>query len=32
MMEVFAAYGAHCDHEMGRVVDAVKQLQTPTTP
>jgi arylsulfatase len=26
MMEVFAAYGAHCDHEMGRIVDAVKQL------
>lgn len=26
MMEVFAGYGAHCDHEMGRVVDACKQL------
>ena len=26
MMEVFAGYGAHCDHEMGRVIDAVKQL------
>src|SRR5262245_3480971 len=26
MMEVFAAYGAHCDNEMGRVVDAVKAL------
>jgi arylsulfatase len=26
MMEVFAAYGAHCDHHMGRVVDAVKQM------
>src|SRR5262249_35048214 len=26
MMEVFAAYGAHCDHHMGRVIDAVKQL------
>ncbi|HET6266230.1 MAG TPA: arylsulfatase [Acidobacteriota bacterium] len=26
MMEVFAAYGAACDYEMGRVVDAVKQL------
>jgi arylsulfatase A-like enzyme len=26
MMEVFAGYAAHCDHEMGRVVDAVKQL------
>jgi len=26
MMEVFAAYGAHVDHHMGRVVDAVKQL------
>src|SRR5262245_19027472 len=26
MIEVFAAYGAHCDYEMGRVVDAVKQL------
>ncbi|HTF20533.1 MAG TPA: sulfatase-like hydrolase/transferase [Chryseolinea sp.] len=26
MMEVFAAYGAHCDHEMGRIIEAVKQL------
>ena len=26
MMEVFAAYAAHCDYDMGRVVDAVKQL------
>jgi arylsulfatase A-like enzyme len=26
MMEVFAGYGAHVDHHMGRVVDAVKQL------
>ena len=26
MMEVFAAYGANCDHEMGRIIDAVKQL------
>jgi arylsulfatase A-like enzyme len=26
MMEVFAGYAAHCDHEMGRVVDAVKKL------
>lgn len=26
MMEVFCAYGAHVDHHMGRVVDAVKQL------
>lgn len=26
MMEVFAAYGAHCDHEMGRVIDACRQL------
>jgi arylsulfatase len=26
MMEVFAAYGAHCDYNMGRIVDAVKQL------
>src|SRR5215510_4110697 len=26
MMEVFAAYGAQVDFEMGRVVDAVKQL------
>jgi arylsulfatase len=26
MMEVFAAYGAHCDHEIGRVVEACKQL------
>lgn len=26
MMEVFAAYGSYCDGEMGRIVDAVKQL------
>lgn len=26
MMEVFAAYGAKCDYEMGRVVDAVKAM------
>ncbi len=26
MMEVFAGYGAHCDHELGRIVDACKQL------
>ncbi|MCF7750725.1 arylsulfatase [Bacillus subtilis subsp. subtilis] len=26
MMEVFAAYGAHCDHEMGRVVEACRSL------
>ena len=26
MMEVFAAYGAHCDDQMGRIVDAVKKL------
>src|SRR4051794_17050777 len=26
MMEVFAAYGAHCDYHMGRIVEAVKQL------
>lgn len=26
MMEVFAAFGAHVDHHMGRVVEAVKQL------
>jgi arylsulfatase A-like enzyme len=26
MMEVYAAYGAHVDHHMGRVVDAVKRL------
>ncbi len=26
MMEVFAGFAAHCDHEMGRIVDAVKQL------
>ncbi|BBO35218.1 sulfatase-like hydrolase/transferase [Lacipirellula parvula] len=26
MMEVFCAYGAHVDHRMGRVIDAVKQL------
>jgi arylsulfatase len=22
MMEVFAAYGAECDYEMGRIIDA----------
>jgi arylsulfatase len=26
MMEVFAGYAAHCDYELGRVVDACKQL------
>jgi arylsulfatase A-like enzyme len=26
MMEVFAAYGAECDYEMGRIIDTVKQL------
>jgi arylsulfatase A-like enzyme len=26
MMEVFAGYGAHCDYEMGRVVEAAKAL------
>ncbi len=26
MMEVFAGFGAHVDHEMGRVVQAVKEL------
>jgi arylsulfatase len=26
MIEVFAAYGAHVDHHMGRVVDAITQL------
>jgi len=26
MMEVFAAYGANADYNMGRIVDAVKQL------
>jgi arylsulfatase A-like enzyme len=26
MMEVFAAYGAECDYEMGRIIDAVQQL------
>ncbi|WP_422506175.1 arylsulfatase [Stenotrophomonas sp. GZD-301] len=26
MMEVFAAYGAHCDHEMGRIVAACRAL------
>jgi arylsulfatase len=26
MMEVFAAYGAHCDYHMGRIVDAVNEL------
>ncbi len=26
MMEVYAAFGAHVDHHMGRVIDAVKKL------
>jgi arylsulfatase len=26
MMEVFAGYAEHCDHEMGRVIDAVKSM------
>src|SRR5256884_3538407 len=26
MMEVFAAYGAHCDYHMGRIIDAVKAM------
>ena len=26
MMEVFAGFGAHCDYEIGRVVDAVKAI------
>ena len=26
MMEVFDGYAAHCDHEMGRIIDAVKQM------
>ena len=26
MMEVFAGYGAHVDHHMGRIVEAVKQM------
>ncbi len=26
MMEVFAAYSAHCDYHMGRIIDAVKKL------
>jgi arylsulfatase A-like enzyme len=26
MMEVFAAYGAECDYEMGKIIDAVKRL------
>jgi len=26
MMEVFAGFGAHVDHEMGRIIDAVKQM------
>jgi arylsulfatase len=26
MMEVFAGYAAHCDHELGRIVEACKQL------
>jgi arylsulfatase A-like enzyme len=26
MMEVFAGFSAHCDHELGRVVDACKKL------
>ena len=25
MMEVFAGFGAHCDHELGRVIDEIKQ-------
>ena len=24
--EIFAAYGAHCDHEMGRIVEMVQSL------
>jgi arylsulfatase A-like enzyme len=26
MMEVFAGYAAQCDYEMGRIIDAVKEL------
>jgi arylsulfatase A-like enzyme len=26
MMEVFAGYGAHCDYELGRVIEAAKAL------
>jgi arylsulfatase A-like enzyme len=26
MMEVFAGYAAHCDYELGRVIDACKEL------
>lgn len=26
MMEVFAAYGAYCDHEMGRIINTVKEM------
>jgi arylsulfatase len=26
MMEIFCAYGAECDYEMGRIIDAVKQM------
>ena len=26
MMELFAGFGAHCDYEMGRVLDAVATL------
>jgi arylsulfatase len=26
MMEVFAGFGAHADYQMGRIVDAVKQM------
>jgi arylsulfatase A-like enzyme len=26
MMEIYAAYGAHADYEMGRVIDAVKKM------
>lgn len=26
MMEIFAAFGAHADHEMGRIVDAVRRM------
>jgi len=32
MMEVFAGFGAHVDHEMGRIIDAVKQMPDQTTP
>ena len=31
MMEVFAGYGPHCDHEMGRIVEAVRASDADNT-